>query len=151
MCVWHPVNAATRFSNICCQDSWRKKEGRQKVKKWLLVLCTALVSVVSLSANAASVNPPEMFLFVKSATPGNAGPGPAGGYVVAGPQFPDSGLSQQREFFRNWVIAQTERRESVNQAPPAVVPPAAVPLPAAAWLFGSALLALAGVARRGRG
>ena len=40
---------------------------------------------------------------------------------------------------------------TVAQAPPEIVPPAAVPLPAAAWLFGSALVALAGIAVNGLG
>lgn len=118
------------------------------MKTWLLVLCTVLAPVVSLSANAASVNPAEMFLFVKTPTP--AAPALPGSNSVAGPEFPANGLSQQRDYFRNWVIAQVERRGPVTQAPPEVVPPAAVPLPAAAWLFGSALVALAGIARRRR-
>jgi hypothetical protein len=118
------------------------------MKKWLLVLCTTLVPIVSISANAASVHPTDMFAFVKSSTRGNAGP--AQGSAVAGPQFPANGLNQQREFFRNWVISQVERRGPVTQVPPEPVPPSAVPLPAAAWLFGSALVALAGIARRKR-
>lgn len=120
------------------------------MKKWLLVLCTALVPAVSLSAKAASVSPTDMFKSAHTATTA-AGAWPAATSRVAGPEFPANGLSQQRDYFRNWVIAQVERRGPVTQAPPTVVPPAAVPLPAAAWLFGSALLALAGIARRRRG
>ncbi len=118
------------------------------MKKWLLVLCTTLVPVVSMSANAASVDPSDIVEFVKSSTPGNTGVAQAG--PVAGPPFPANGLSQQGEPFRNWVISQVERRGPVTQVPPEPVPPSAVPLPAAAWLFGSALLALAGIARRQR-
>jgi len=112
------------------------------MKKWFLVLLTILLPVFAVSANAASVNPAELFRFVTPSKPASA---PPADEKVAGPEFPANPISPYREDFYTWAVG---NGGSAGQELP--TPPSAVPLPAGVWLFGSAVLALVGVSRRKR-
>lgn len=121
------------------------------MKQWFLVLFTAALPFFTMSASAATVFPPELFRFITSSQPSEPEPeAPNDNINVAGPEFPNNGISPYRQ--RLLEILAGQRTNGGSSEDPAIIvsPPAAVPLPAAGWLMDTALIALAGIARRKR-
>lgn len=101
--------------------------------------------------NGVTINPGQVFDFVFATLTPSPGPVPAADYYITGAGIVVNGITDYWQVIANFpppphLIGGTVKITVDGSTPP----PGAVPLPAAVWLFGTALLGLLGFRRKHR-